>query len=247
MLKKIDNSVKLGNSHISILYPGLELTDSDTGYYSIGRIDQAHIHPGAVIKMHPHINDDILSYFRSGKVKHTDSEGFSEFITPNRLMLMKAGKLFHHEEAMLEELEGLQIFIRPKEKDSKPEVIFEELDTVSSVNEWRLLASPDGAQTQLTLSSDTWIYDMQLTPSHTLTLPRKFEEHIHCLLYVFQGDLIVNEEISLTKGESLFIKNEEISFYTQQSAELVLFVTDTHSSYYDGGMYSGNKRAEFQR
>ncbi|MEJ7677960.1 MAG: pirin family protein [Segetibacter sp.] len=51
--------------------------------------------------MHPHINDEILTYLRSGKVKHTDSEGFSEFIEPTRLMLMKAGKSFYHEEKVL--------------------------------------------------------------------------------------------------------------------------------------------------
>lgn len=90
MIRKLDASNKKGNSHIRILYPGLDLSESDTGYYSIGRIDQADIQSGAVIRMHPHVNDDILSYFRSGKVKHTDSEGFEEFITPGRLMLGKS-------------------------------------------------------------------------------------------------------------------------------------------------------------
>ncbi|REC64374.1 nuclease PIN [Chryseobacterium pennae] len=241
MLKKIDNSKKMGNAHISILYPGLDLTDNDTGYYSIGRIDQAHIHGGAVIKMHPHINDDILSYFRTGKVKHTDSEGFTEFITPNRLMLMKAGQLFYHEEAILDEQEGLQIFIRPGEKDAKPEVIFQELDKVHSMNQWRLIASPDASKTKLQLSSNTWIYDMQITPGQDFSLPETFGEDFGALLYVFQGSLKVNDTISLSKGESVFVKGESIRFNTQDKAELVLFVTDTHSPYYDGGMYSGNQ------
>ncbi|RKE47089.1 pirin family protein [Sphingobacterium detergens] len=242
MLKKIDNSKKSGNQHISILYPGLELTDHDTGYYTIGRIDQAHIHGGALIKMHPHVNDDILSYFRSGKVKHTDSEGFIEYITPTKLMLMKAGKLFYHEEAVLEEQEGLQIFIRPGEKDSKPEVIFQELEEVHSINEWRLIASPEKEKTSLTLSSQTWIYDMQITPGKTFKLPQDVNEDYHCLLYVFQGSITVNGNIGLGKGESLFIKDENISFETSDRAELVLFVTNTKSPYYDGGMYSGNQK-----
>lgn len=242
MLKKIDNSKKLGNSHISILYPGLDLTDNDTGYYSIGRIDQAHIHGGTVIKMHPHINDDILSYFRTGKVKHTDSEGFSEFITPNRLMLMKAGKLFYHEEAILDEQEGLQIFIRPGQKDNQPEVIFQELDKVHSINEWRLIASPDASKTKLQLSSNTWIYDMQITPEAAYTLPENFPKEFGSLLYVFQGNIKVNDEIELSKGESLFIQDENIHFATDSNAELVLFVTDTQAPYYAEGMYSGNQK-----
>lgn len=242
MLKKIDNSKKLGNSHISILYPGLELSETDTGYFSIGRIDQAHINDGAVIKMHPHVNDDILSYFRSGKVKHTDSEGFTEYITPHRLMLMKAGKLFYHEEAILEEQEGLQIFIRPKEKDSKPEVIFQELEEVHSMDKWRLIASPDAKKTPLQMSSDTWIYDMQITPNKEFLLPEIPKEGAAYLLYTFQGEMTVNNQIPLAKGESLFIRDETIVFKTDTHAEVVLFVTDTRSSYYDGGMYSGNKK-----
>ena len=243
MLTKIDNSKKAGNSHIAILYPGLDLTDNDTGYYSIGRIDHANIGAGAVIKMHPHINDDILSYFRTGKVKHTDSEGFEEFITPGRLMLMKAGKIFHHEEAVLENVEGLQIFIRPREKDNRPEVIFQESGNVHSINEWRLIASPDASKTKLQLSSDTWIYDIQITPGKTFELPAAFGSGIGCLLYTFQGNILVNNEISLNKGESLFIKDENIHFTTDSNAELVLFVSDTRSPYYDRGMYSGNQKA----
>lgn len=242
MLKKIDNSKKTGNSHISILYPGLDLSDNDTGYHSIGRIDHANIHSGAVIKMHPHVNDDILSYFRKGKVKHTDSEGFEEFIIPTRLMLMKAGKLFYHEEAILEDNEGLQIFIRPGEKDIKPEVIFEELTEMYTENNWRLIASPDKEKTKLQLSSQTWIYDTEITAGNTMQLPESPALGFGYLLYVYQGSIVVNESISLSKGESLFIADENIGFKTENEANLVLFVTDTNAPYYDGGMYSGNKR-----
>ncbi|HRP89426.1 MAG TPA: pirin family protein [Edaphocola sp.] len=242
MIKKIDNSKKAGNSHISILYPGIDLSDTDTGYYSIGRIDQANIGAGAVIKMHPHINDDILSYFRTGKVKHTDSEGFEEFITPGRLMLMKAGKIFYHEEAIHEDVEGLQIFIRPGQKDNAPEVIFEELKEIYSENHWRLIASPDKEKTKLQLSSDTYIYDMLLTSGNSFSLPEGYEADFHFLLFVFQGEAIINGNIQLAKGESLFIRDENIDIATNNRVELVLFATNTKAPYYDEGMYSGNKR-----
>ena len=242
MLKKIDNSQKVGNNHISILYPGVQLTDHDTGYFSIGRIDQAQIYAGAVIKMHPHVNDDILSYFRSGAIRHTDSQAYSERITPSRLMLMKAGKRFYHEEAVEEDMEGLQIFIRPGEKDALPEVVFQELDEVHSKDEWRLIASPDNEKTPLQLSSQTWIYDMQANPGKEFSLPQVFDADFGLLLYVFQGEVTVNGEIGLSKGESLFINDEEVTFKTDSLAELVLFVTDTRGVYYDGGMYSGNQK-----
>ncbi len=242
MLTKIDNSKKTGNSHISILYPGLYLSNNDTGYHSLGRIDHANIEQGVIIKMHPHVNDDILSYFRSGKVKHIDSEGFEEFIIPGRLMLMKAGKIFHHEEAVHENVEGLQIFIRPGKKDAQPEVIFQNLEEVHSNNKWRLIASPYKEKTKLQLSSHTFIYDVKITSSHFLQLPESPKTDLDYLLYVFQGTITVNESIVLSKGESLLISDEDIQFTTESQAELVLFVTDRKSPYYNGGMYSGNKK-----
>lgn len=242
MLKKLDNSQKAGNSHISILYPGLYLSETDTGFYSIGRIDQANIGSGAVIKMHPHINDDILSYFRKGKVKHSDSEGFEAFITPGKLMLMKAGKIFHHEEAVHENVEGLQIFIRPGKKDTTPEVIFDDLEEIHSENKWRLIASPDKEKTKLQLSSDTFIYDTKISANQSLGLPENPKPGFGYLLYVFQGAIVVNGSMSLSKGESVFISEEDIVVSSEIEAELVLFVTNIKSPYYDGGMYSGNKR-----
>lgn len=242
MLKVLDKSMKTGNSHISILYPGIALSSNDTGYYSFGRIDQAQIQAGAVIKMHPHVNDDILSYFRSGAIRHTDSENHSELITPSHLMLMKAGKLFYHEEAVEQDMEGLQIFIRPGEKDATPEVIFQELDEVHSVDQWRLIASPSKEKTKLQLSSQTWIYDMQATKGKVFSLPEEAKTGFGYLLYVFQGRVTVNDAVELDKGESVWVQDENIRFSTDDYAELVLFVTDTSAPYYDGGMYSGNQK-----
>jgi redox-sensitive bicupin YhaK (pirin superfamily) len=241
MIKKIENDKKVGNAHIKILYPGNVIENSnDSGLGSIGRIDHANIGGNVTIKMHPHINDDILSYFRSGHAVHTDSEGFQAIVSRNKLMLMKAGKLFYHEETMPEPLEGLQIFIRPKSKDLKPEVIFQDLNEADSADTWRLLASPT-EQTQLQFSSETWIYDAKLTNGKTIDLPDLPKNELTGLLYVFQGNVVLNNDINLLKGESVLFKNEQIDINALETSELVLFLTDENAEYYDGGMYSGNK------
>lgn len=243
MILKIENNKKVGNPHIKILYPGNAMGTSDSGFASIGRIDHASLPPGAFIAMHPHVNDEILSYFRSGKVKHTDSAGFSEYITPSRLMLMKAGNSFFHEEKILDDselLEGLQIFIRPKSKDLKPEVTFYELPEVYCENKWRLLAGPN-TEAPLQLTSDTWIYDIQVTGEKQIQLPVFSKNNLTLLLYIFQGSATVNDLMILSKGESVVIKDEEnISIHSSKS-EMVLFVTDESAPFFAGGMYSGNQ------
>jgi len=241
MIKKISNDTKMGSSHIQISYPGTILGKKDSGIGTIGRIDQANIGAGNTINMHPHINDEILSYFRSGIVKHTDSENFSADITPNKLMLMKAGKIFYHEESVKEHIEGLQIFIRPGEKDLKPEVIFHDLQEVYSKDQWRLIASPT-SQTPLQFSSETWIYDFKAVNKTNFNLPEFPKSGLTAILYIFQGIAEINEEIKLEKGESIvFDDNETVNIKMHQSTELVLFLTNESSVYYSGGMYSGNQ------
>lgn len=244
MLQKISKNNFIGHGPIKILYPGSALSATDTGIGSIGRIDHPEIHGNTVIPMHPHINDEILSYFRTGKAQHSDSVGIVKMIGKNTLMLMKAGKSFFHEEKIIgegEPLEGLQIFIRPGEKDLKPEVVFLELDTVHSENNWRLLASPEVSST-FQFSSQTWLYDMKLLKNRETALPVLSKKDLTCLLYVFNGKVKVNGRIDLGKKDSLVIKNEDIKIETtDEDAELVLFITDENAKIFDGGMYSGNK------
>ncbi|MNT98172.1 hypothetical protein D3C72_2406960 [compost metagenome] len=81
---------------------------------------------------------------------------------------------------------------------------------------------------------------MKLIDSST-TIPKPVQKDLTYILYVFKGNIVVNDEIDLTKKESLIIKNEEIEISTDSEAELVLFVTDENSEYFSEGMYSGNQ------
>lgn len=243
MIQKINESVMRGGGPIRVLYPGLVTGKKDTGIGSIGRIDHAYFKGDHIVRMHPHVNDEILSYFRTGKTEHKDSEGYVEIIGKSRLMLMKAGKIFYHEEHIMDEgepMEGLQIFIRPGNKDLQPQVIFLDLDELHSINKWRLLASPLSDST-FQFSSKTWIYDLKLINA-TISLPKLENDQLTYLLYVFNGCISVNKEIVLTKKQALVIIEEDtLIIDCEQEAELVLFVTDENAEYYAEGMYSGNQ------
>ena len=243
MLRKIVHSAFIGHGPIKILYPGAAIGNKDTGIGSIGRIDHAFFKGHQRISMHPHVNDEIFSYFRSGKVHHTDSEGFKATIGGKHLMLMKAGKLFYHEEdidGQGEPQEGLQIFIRPGEKNLKPEVIFHDLEDIYSENRWRLLASPT-PETAFRFSSQTWLYDIKLTAMASIDLPAMPGSDLTALLYVYQGSVTVNGTILLAKQEALAFNGESISINTAPGAELVLFLTNENTPIYKEGMFSGNK------
>jgi len=250
MLVKIDNTIKYGRQHggfgIQILYPGLIRPQlKDTGFYTLGRIDHARINPGTLIPMHPHRDDEILTYLRSGKVKHLDSEGLTDIISNQKLMMMNAGATFFHEERVLEEggvLEGLQIFIRPEAASLKPQVQFHPLEDAYSRNQWRKMAGK-GQEYPLQIRSNTWLMDVRLEKGEDILLPQPPAENAAFLFYVFNGEVQVTHEILITTGESVLIEKEHPIFTALETSDIVLFITQPDAVHFDGGMYSGNLQA----
>ena len=245
MIKKIENVEKTnyekGGFKIQVLFPGKNLQNNDdTGIGTIGRIDHANINSETLVPMHPHEDDEILTYLRSGKMKHKDSEGIVEEVSNKRLMMMNAGALFYHEELCLENEEGLQIFIRPGEKGLKPNVQFFDLPDIYSINSWRLIADEDNTA-PLQIRSKTSIYDMRLETQKDAILPELSSSALTLLFYVFDGEVQINEGIVLSKGESIIIRDEKIKINAVQTTDIVLFVTDENSTYFEDGMYSGNR------
>lgn len=111
--------------------PGISFGQAgDAGFGGLGVIDHAKLQPGLVVGMHEHRNDEIISYMRAGRMKHTDSAGRSEVLSSDRLMVMNAGRGFSHEEEVVgaDQIEMLQIFVRPEASDLTPDVQFVDLD-----------------------------------------------------------------------------------------------------------------------
>jgi len=249
MITKIDNTIKYGKQRggfgIQILYPGLIRPQlNDTGFATIGRIDQAIITPGTLIPMHPHQDDEILTYLRSGKVKHLDSEGFTDIISNQKLMMMNAGASFYHEEKTLIDggtLEGLQIFIRPETGGLKPQVQFHALQEIYSLNQWRKIAGK-GDDYPLQIRSNTWLMDIRLEQGNQIELPHDNSYNIASLFYLLKGKIQVNEDTIITSGESVLIENESPVFKALGTSDIVLFTTQTDAAYFEEGMYSGNQK-----
>jgi redox-sensitive bicupin YhaK (pirin superfamily) len=241
---KLDRTMKRGHSAggfgIEILYPGAVFNEGDSGIGAIGRIDHARVTPGTVIRMHPHKDDEILTYLRHGTVLHSDTVGQKEEISNRRLMLMNAGHTFQHEEVVLPVggvLEGLQIFMRPREADLEPMVQFHEFDSVSSENVWRLVAGPDGAP--LTVRAEVWVQDAQLSAGLGMDLPPVPRENLSRLFYVFAGRVSV-AGTTLTDGESILLDDGDFGIIAERDSDLLLFTTDPAAPVFRGGMFSGN-------
>src|SRR5690625_5054692 len=85
---------------ITRVLPGkiMDQAADDPALGPLSNIDHDIIERGVTIKMHEHVNDEILSYVLKGTMYHKDSAGYEVPITPGNLMMMNAGKSFWHEE-----------------------------------------------------------------------------------------------------------------------------------------------------
>jgi quercetin 2,3-dioxygenase len=242
---KIERAPQRGNRGfaVEILYPGLTVNPGDSGVAAIGRIDRARIQPGLLIPMHPHRDDEILTYARGGTTLHRDSMGNEELITNTRLMMMNAGHTFEHEEEMIGPgpTEALQIFLRPRARDLEPKVQFHDFEEVVSRDAWRLLAAPEGAP--LEVRAQAWVQDVRLSARTSLALPARQAPGIVRLLYALTGDLRI-DDVTISEGESVYLDDGEWTVTAKFESDLVLFTTDPAAPVYKGGMFSGNIRTD---
>jgi redox-sensitive bicupin YhaK (pirin superfamily) len=89
-----------GSFHIERVKPGLAYANSkDPALGPLSGFDHATLGVGTVVKMHEHVNDEILSYMWKGTMLHEDKAGNIIPISRNKLMMMNAGKSFWHEES----------------------------------------------------------------------------------------------------------------------------------------------------
>ncbi|WP_117195556.1 pirin family protein [Rhizobium terrae] len=225
---------------VEILYPGLTLTSDDTGIGPIGRIDRAQVQPGHLIGMHPHKDDEILTYIRGGEMLHRDTVGNETKLDKTHFMLMNAGHTFQHEELMLgdDPVKALQIFLRPNAPDLEPMVQFHEFTEEDSVDRWRLIAGLSGAP--LKVRSDVRVFDARIAGGVHLRLPAK-EARRNTLLYVYSGKVSIAGEL-VSEGESAFTSNGDFEISALSASDVVLFSFDLMADVYRGGMFSGNQR-----
>ena len=125
---------------------------------------------GLTIKMHEHVNDEILSYISAGVTYHKDSAGFEVPIARGKLMMMNAGESFWHEEKVKEgEVDMLQIFVRPNKTNLSPEIQFHDKPVDNS--DWYVMVGPEGSEAPLYLRQNVYILDAHPKAGEELEIP----------------------------------------------------------------------------
>lgn len=217
-----------------------ETTDPAFGPLAI--IDHAVMKKGLTIKMHEHKNDEILSYVWKGTSYHRDSKGYEVPISAGKLMMMNAGSSFWHEEKVKlhdeEDVEMLQIFVRPRESNLEPLIQFHEKETDN--RNWYLMVGPENSEAPLIVRQNTYIFDAHPKKGDRLDIP-KIEDYLP-FLYVMRGTIGVKNTI-VQKFEAVTDLEAPLPpFETIEDAVVLLFLVDMDAPMSMAGSISGMKK-----
>ena len=227
-----------GGFHIYSVNPGIENNESDNGLGALGSFDHATLSSNVIVPMHEHSNDEIFSYIYSGEIYHEDTLGARFPLTPNHMAVMNSGSGLSHEESTSATdggVEMLQIFVRPREVDSKPIFQDHKFPTAISEDQWRALAGPDNEQGfPFFLRNDVRIYDADL--KNKIKIPTT--EGWYSYLYIFKGEAQF-ENKGLIEGDSILITDSGEYSISSENARVVMFSIKKDAVFTRAGTISG--------
>ena len=223
---------------ITRIHPGdiFKEETGDTVFGPLSIIDHAVMKKGLTIKMHEHVNDEIFSYVWQGTTYHKDSAGIEVAVSPGNLMMMNAGYSFWHEEKVKkDQVEMLQIFVRPRETDLEPNIQFHE--KAVSNQEWYLMVGPEDSNAPLYVRQSVYILDAHPKKGDELKIP--VYQGLQPFLYVMDGEIAVND-FKIKKQEAVTDLDHPLPLITaMEDTTIVLFFVDMTAPMSMEGTVSG--------
>ena len=142
-------------------------TFSFAGYYNPERmnfgllrvLNDDIVKPSMGFGTHPHENMEIISIPLSGSLLHQDSMGNTHVISAGEVQIMSAGSGITHSEynnSSSEDVNFLQIWVLPKERDINPRYDQKIFDAADRKNMFQLLAAPEKSEETVLINQDAW-------------------------------------------------------------------------------------------
>ncbi|MBX9853095.1 MAG: pirin family protein [Cytophagaceae bacterium] len=108
---------------------------------------------------HPHDNMEIVTIPLKGVLEHEDSMGNKKTIQKNEVQIMSAGTGIRHSEynhSETEEVQLLQVWVFPKEKNIKPRYDQKIFSETERKNKFMTVVSPDTSEGALWINQDAY-------------------------------------------------------------------------------------------
>lgn len=187
-------------------------------------INEDRVAPGKGFGTHAHRDMEIITYVLDGQLEHKDSIGTGSIIEPGDVQRMSAGTGVRHSEfnpSPAEPVHFLQIWIQPDQLGIAPSYEQKRFDSDAKRGRLRLIASPDGRESSVTVHQNAFVYsallDRDERAEHTLAPGRRAYVH------VARGSITVNG-VSLEAGDAAKLTDASaVKLERGENAEVLLF------------------------
>lgn len=207
-------------------------TFSFANYYNPQRIhfgalrvlNDDYIAGGMGFDMHPHDNMEVITIPLSGKLQHEDSMGNKEVMHAGEIQVMSAGTGIFHSEYNADRVEALtllQIWVLPKEKNTKPRYSQISLSDVVKPNALYQIVSPNPDDDGAWIGQNAWFHLGDLSQGWKGTYSLKDKSNG---LYLFVIDGAINVAgYKLSKRDGLGLTDlSDIEIETTSDARILL-------------------------
>ncbi|WP_123538202.1 pirin family protein [Halosimplex salinum] len=224
---RTDVSQNQGKFRIHLNFPGRNHPDhEDHGYGPLATVVESFMDPDTLISMHPHRNEEIISWVPAGVMRHDDGEGNKLVTDSEHMMVMNAGSEFWHEERTLAEdppLRMLQIFVRPHSLDLEPDIQHGAVEDPVA-NEWRHLFGPEDSEAPFYVRNEVDFYDVRVDEGASVDLPTRSERDTY--FYVFEGAVEADGTEFDGTESGLLVEGDDLTLTAREESILVAFVVD---------------------
>lgn len=194
------------------------------GFSDLLVINEDLVQPSRGFRTHPHDNMEIFTYILKGALQHKDSMGFSSIIRPGDIQLMSAGTGVQHSEVNAsndEPVHLLQIWIKPNVMDIEPSYQQFTMDKSQSLNQIKLVISPNGEDGSLMIHQNARIYVGQFDEIKNIKLEVNQDRYYY--LHLAKGKVIIND-LTINEGDGVKITEElALDIHVIAPSEFLLF------------------------
>ena len=176
------------------------------GFRSLRVINDDRIAPRMGFSEHGHRDMEIITYPLSGAIRHRDSLGNTEDITPGMIQRMTAGSGIRHSESnpLDTETHLLQIWIEPRELGLEPTHDSRVFSIAEDTGKLHTLVSEDGRDGSLVIQQDAamsaGVFDAGESISVAIRPGR------HAWIHVVRGSVVIGGH-PLVGGDSLGVSD----------------------------------------
>ena len=172
---------------------------------------------------HPHENMEIISIPLSGALRHQDSMDNKHIISTGEVQIMSAGSGITHSEynnSSSEDVNFLQIWVQPKERDITPRYDQKVFDEGNRKNRFQLLVAPENSEETVLITQDAW-FSLADIEAEKQVAYEKNDKKNGVYFFVIEGNVkIEGHDIKRRDGLGL-IDGETYPVFAQTKTQLL--------------------------